>query len=300
MEKDDFDAGADDVETRVADIDPMHAEPSAGLDDADFDAKLASAQARLQAFNSQSANANLGASGGDGGRAAEGGAEGSMLGPIGLGLGSLLPGIGGAAAGMGLLGATGLAAFGDIGKALEAQSQASQNIGIISPPMAATTFTNSVASSRSRRCRRRTGRPLRTRERRVHPFSVRGRNRVAVGGREPPGVGSSTNRAMLQIGVAVIGSLLATTYWGPHDSGPSPYHVPAHIMQPIRPLWRRPASSHARRRNTRAAAGRAARDAFISGMDLDFATAAAVPVARHDEPQCPSRRWQRPGLRVGR
>ena len=45
----------------------------------------------------------------------------------------MLPGIGGAVAGMGLLGATGLAAFGGIGKALSAHSQASQNVGITAP-----------------------------------------------------------------------------------------------------------------------------------------------------------------------
>ena len=66
---------------------------------------------------------------------------GGLIGAITLGLGSMLPGLGGAVAGMGLLGATGLAAFGGIGKALSAHSQASAERRHHRAQMAATSFS---------------------------------------------------------------------------------------------------------------------------------------------------------------
>jgi hypothetical protein len=142
LETTDFKAGRDEVLDKLDDLDAEHADPTVGLEDADFQAKMASANAQMTALNTRSANPTIGGGGGGGG--AEGG-EGSLLGALSLGVGSLLPGLGAAAAGVGLLGGTGLAAFGGIGKAIEAHSQAAQNVGITGAQLASTAFSNAVA-----------------------------------------------------------------------------------------------------------------------------------------------------------
>jgi Phage tail lysozyme len=143
MDKADFDAEADDASARMDDLEAPR-DATLGMDKADFDAEADDAEARLDELEApRTATLSLSVLGGEG---AAGGSEGGgLLGALGLGIGSLLPGLGGAAAGFGLLGATGLAAFGGIGKALEAHSQASQNVGITSAQTAATSFSNAVA-----------------------------------------------------------------------------------------------------------------------------------------------------------
>jgi SLT domain-containing protein len=56
-----------------------------------------------------------------------------------------MPGLGGAAMGLGLLGATGALAFGGVAKAVSAAHQAATNIGETQQQLAATEFSNSVA-----------------------------------------------------------------------------------------------------------------------------------------------------------
>jgi hypothetical protein len=141
---------ADDANAKLDDLDSRSARPRLDLEDADFDAKMDAAEARLAAFNSQSASANLGGSGGGsggGGGAGEGGGGegGSLLGLAAIGGGMLMPGLAGAATGMGLLAGVGGLAFGGIGKALSAAHQASENVGLTGAQMASTQFSNSVA-----------------------------------------------------------------------------------------------------------------------------------------------------------
>lgn len=134
---DDFRGKIDDDKADLDEMDGKHADATLGLDDDDFRAKLAEDEAAL---HSLSGSASLGASGGGGG---EGG--GSLIGAITLGASSLLPGIAPAVAGLGLLGGTAGLAFGGIGKALSAHSQATQNVGTTQAQLAATAFSNSVA-----------------------------------------------------------------------------------------------------------------------------------------------------------
>ena len=77
------------------------------------------------------------------GEGSEGG-EGSLIGAATLIGGGLLPGLGGAVAGLGLLGATGYLALGGVGSALSAAHQASQSTGLTPQQTAATSFSNQV------------------------------------------------------------------------------------------------------------------------------------------------------------
>lgn len=141
----DFDAKADDAEAKLDDLSGKTAEPAAGLDTADFDAKYDEVEAKLEALKAQSASINLGASGGEGAAAGEAGSDfPTMLAGIGGGLIGLSPGLGAAAAGMGLLGGTAYMAFGGIEKALSAAHSASDNVGMTSQQLAATEFQNAT------------------------------------------------------------------------------------------------------------------------------------------------------------
>lgn len=142
----DLDAKADEARGKLDELSGKHAAAKIGLDTADFDAKLDAAKARLAEFRAESADARLGASGGAGGGGEGGGFgfPGGMLGGIAAGVAGLLPGLGGAATGMGLLGATGAMAFGGIGKALSSAHQASLNVGLTQQQLAATQFQNST------------------------------------------------------------------------------------------------------------------------------------------------------------
>jgi SLT domain-containing protein len=126
LDADEFDAVHDDVDARLDDLDMRHADPSVGLNDDEFNEKLAQDRSKLAAFNSEQG-------------------EGSLVGAIGMGVGSLLPGIGGAAAGLGLLGGVGALAFGGIAKALEAAHQSSENVGMTGAQLAAQEYSNAVA-----------------------------------------------------------------------------------------------------------------------------------------------------------
>lgn len=139
----DLDAKVDEIKAKLDELDGKRAEPKAGLSTADFDAKLDEAEARLDAFNAKTAEPRLGATGGGGG-GGRGESGGSLAGAITMGVGALMPGIGGAVTGLGMLGATGAAAFGGVARALSAAHQASLNVGLTSQQMAATEFQNAV------------------------------------------------------------------------------------------------------------------------------------------------------------
>jgi SLT domain-containing protein len=121
-----FDAVRDEVTAKLDELDGKRAEPSVGLNDSQFNQKLDEDKSKLAAFNSEQG-------------------EGSLVGAIGMGVGSLLPGIGGAAAGLGLLGGVGALAFGGIAKALEAAHQSSENVGMTGAQLAAQEYSNAVA-----------------------------------------------------------------------------------------------------------------------------------------------------------
>jgi SLT domain-containing protein/chemotaxis protein histidine kinase CheA len=133
LDKDDFDAKRDDAEADLDEMEGMEASPKLGLDDEEFREKLGADKAALTA---------AGSSGGSEG-------EGSLLGALTIGVGSLMPGLGGAAAGLGMLGATGALALGGVAKALEAHSQASQSAGTTGAQLASTAFSNSVAQQQA-------------------------------------------------------------------------------------------------------------------------------------------------------
>ncbi len=101
---------------------------------------------------------------------------------------------------------------------------------------------------------------------------------------EHTGIGSATNGAVLQLGgalgVAIIGSLLATRYTGRMSVALTPYHVPVPVLHTILGSVGGALEVAARVGGIEGAAlAQAARSAFISGMDLGLATAAAVAVA---------------------
>ena len=101
---------------------------------------------------------------------------------------------------------------------------------------------------------------------------------------EHTGIGSATNGAILQVGgalgVAIIGSLLATRYTGRMTTALAPYHVPVPILHVILGSAGGALDVAARVGGIEGAAlAQAARSAFVSGMDLGLATAAAVAVA---------------------
>lgn len=141
-----FDSGLADAVADLAAVDGFSGSPKLGLDKSVFDAKMDAAEARLAAFRSQTSSTSLGVSGG--GAAAGAGAaaapEGSMLAAGILGAGVLTPGIGAAATGLGLLGGTGLLAFGGIASALSAQHSSSTSTGLTGAQLASTNYSNTV------------------------------------------------------------------------------------------------------------------------------------------------------------
>ena len=149
VDDDEVDEVVERASAKVDEFDDKEAEATLDADDAPFDAKMAAANAQLTAFQSRTASATIGGSGGGGGSTAVAaggeGSEGSLLGALGLGVGSLMPGIGAGVAGMGLLGGTAISAFAGVSKALSAHEQATQNVGLTGAQLAATSFSNAVA-----------------------------------------------------------------------------------------------------------------------------------------------------------
>jgi EmrB/QacA subfamily drug resistance transporter len=102
--------------------------------------------------------------------------------------------------------------------------------------------------------------------------------------REHTGVGSATNGAFLQIGgalgVAVIGSLLATRYQDHVTAALAPYHVPQAALSTILGSLGGALSVAGHVGGVLGAAlAHLARSAFVSGMDLGLTVGAAVAVA---------------------
>ena len=100
---------------------------------------------------------------------------------------------------------------------------------------------------------------------------------------EHTGIGSATNGAFLQVGgalgVAIIGSLLATRYQDRMSSALAPYHVPAAIRHAILGSVGGALEVAAKAGGAVGVMlGQAARSAFISGMDLGLGTGAAVAI----------------------
>ncbi len=99
---------------------------------------------------------------------------------------------------------------------------------------------------------------------------------ASVMGSVPPehtGIGSATNGAFLQIGgalgVAIIGSLLSTRYQGRMTAALASYHVPAAVMHTILGSVGGALEVAGRVGGVLGLElGQAARNAFISGMDL--------------------------------
>jgi hypothetical protein len=127
---DDFTAKMDEADDRLDDMDGKSAHPRLDLDDDDFQEKLQRDKQQLNEANSESG-------------------EGSMLGGIAIGLGSIMPGIGGATAGLGLLAGTGALAFSGVAKALEAAHESSENVGMTNAQMASQDYSNSVQIQQS-------------------------------------------------------------------------------------------------------------------------------------------------------
>ncbi len=97
------------------------------------------------------------------------------------------------------------------------------------------------------------------------------------------GVGSATNGAFLQtggaLGVAVIGSLLNTRYAGNISAVLAPYHVPGPVLQVIRGSLGGALEMAARAGGQLGdELARAARSAFVSGMDLGLTVGACVAI----------------------
>ena len=102
--------------------------------------------------------------------------------------------------------------------------------------------------------------------------------------REHTGVGSATNGTFLQVGgalgVAVIGSLLATRYSGHVTAAVAPFHVPAAVLATITGSLGAALGVAAHLGGTMGAAlAHVARSAFISGMDLGLTVGAVVAAA---------------------
>jgi EmrB/QacA subfamily drug resistance transporter len=98
---------------------------------------------------------------------------------------------------------------------------------------------------------------------------------------EDTGVGSAANNTFMQVGgalgVAVIGSLVATRYQDRVTAALAPYHVPAQVLDAVRGSLGG-ALGVADRLGGSLGAGlaRTARDAFLSGMSLGLVTGALV------------------------
>jgi cyanate permease len=95
------------------------------------------------------------------------------------------------------------------------------------------------------------------------------------------GVGSATNGTFLQVGgalgVAVIGSLLSNRYQDRLTGALAPYHLPGTLLGAVRgTLGSALSAAHGVGGTIGAVIARAARAAFISGMDLGLTTAAIV------------------------
>ncbi|MFJ5027766.1 hypothetical protein ACIQB5_06655 [Streptomyces sp. NPDC088560] len=150
----DLDERIDEVRARLDELDGRRVEPRLGLDDADFNARVDRAEARLDALNARSARPGLGGSGGGGGEGGSGGGGGGegggLLGAVTMGLGALMPGVGGAVTGLGLLGGVGAMALGPVGKALSEAHQAALNVGLTPQQLAATQFSNAVQQEQAR------------------------------------------------------------------------------------------------------------------------------------------------------
>jgi EmrB/QacA subfamily drug resistance transporter len=102
--------------------------------------------------------------------------------------------------------------------------------------------------------------------------------------REHTGIGSATNGAFLQIGgalgVAIIGSLLATRYQDHVTAALTPYHVPQPVLATILgSLGGALAVAGHLGGALGAALAHLARSAFVSGMDLGMTVGAAVALA---------------------
>ncbi|MGA5820804.1 transglycosylase SLT domain-containing protein [Kitasatospora sp. NPDC094028] len=153
LEDAEFEAKVDDAEARIDRLSHDRARPDLELNTAEFEAKLERAEAQLHAFNARSASARLDAGGSGHGRGS-GGEGGGLLGGLGEhsmmmpaivgGITSLLPSIGGAAMGGGLLAGAGGLALGPVAKALGEAHQASLNIGMTKQQVAATQFSYGV------------------------------------------------------------------------------------------------------------------------------------------------------------
>jgi EmrB/QacA subfamily drug resistance transporter len=97
------------------------------------------------------------------------------------------------------------------------------------------------------------------------------------------GVGSATNGTVLQLGgalgVAIIGSLLTTSYTNKMTTALAPYHVPHAIRQTILGSVGGALDVAAREGGTLGhELEQAARSAFVSGMDLGMLTGAVIAV----------------------
>ncbi|MGC0317308.1 phage tail tip lysozyme [Kitasatospora acidiphila] len=181
--------GTERAEERLDDLGERTARPRVALDTSEFEARVDAVQARLAALGSESAAPGLwrdangrlhdsrgrfaaapgeGGELGDGGgvwsRSFRGGGSGFSMPGEGLisaimpsplhaalatGITALLPAVGGAATGLGLLGGVGALGLGGIGKAVSDAHQASLNIGITPQQQAATAFSNSVAQQQA-------------------------------------------------------------------------------------------------------------------------------------------------------
>jgi hypothetical protein len=98
------------------------------------------------------------------------------------------------------------------------------------------------------------------------------------------GVGAAANGTFLQtggaLGVAVIGSLLSTRYQGTMSATLAPYHAPAGAYAAMRGSLGGALEVAARIGGQLGAQlANAAKDAFISGMDLGLLTGACVAIS---------------------
>ncbi|MGW2371657.1 hypothetical protein [Kitasatospora sp. NPDC001683] len=136
-------ADLDRLLAKLAELDSKEAKPRLGLDDGEFNARVDRAEGRLKRLNSESAKPHVGGSGGEGGL----GGLSEYKAPLGIvgGITSLLPSIGGAAMGGGLLAGAGALSLGPVAKALGDAHQAALNIGMLPQQTAAIQFSNSVA-----------------------------------------------------------------------------------------------------------------------------------------------------------
>lgn len=101
---------------------------------------------------------------------------------------------------------------------------------------------------------------------------------------EHTGIGSATNGAVLQLGgalgVAIIGSLLATRYSGRMTAALAPYHVPVPVLNAILGSVGGALEVAARVGGVEGTAlVQAAKSAFVSGMALGLTTGAGVALA---------------------